>query len=653
MLTKQPKRVYEFGPFRLDPGEQTLSRAGQPVPLPPKIFDILKLLVEDSGHLLGKDELMRAVWPDSFVEEGNLTRNISTLRTVLGEKPEGHQYIETVPKRGYRFIAEVREVNEVDESLTSPSKVTEREQSATVPAKESPRRYPMSAQTLSIFMVCAIGIAALVYGLFLRNREKAASSPIIRSLAVLPLKSLDKKDDDYVGMGLADTIITRVSRIDDLTVSPSGAVRKYISQEVSPVEAGKELNVDAILEGTMQRANNQWRINFNLLRTQDGISLWSQTYDIDPSDVFGMEDRVSQQVAKGLSLKLRAQTLGTTRPIKPEALEYYWKAKPHAWQQNNADNLATIDLLERAVSIDPNFAAAYAELASAYTIRAVTIRPLEGEWEEKASAAVNKALSLEPDLAETHIAKGQLLWRSGAFAHEKAIQEYRRAITLNPSLEEAHHLLANVYNHIGLLDKGREEIQKAVELNPQNTGVRFRVGVNLLYQCKYEEALAAFGDSSKFNPELWGFQTAWALFQLGRRDEAVARIEATVRTFPDDEGGTLTSMEALLAASVGDERKAEQKIKKAIELGHGYQQGAVPRRATHFHHTGYAIASAYALLNKPGPAVDWLQDAADDGFPCYPLFEKDPNLNNLRKDPRFMKLMARLKEQWEHFKATL
>ena len=655
MISKPAQQCYEFGPFLLDPAEHTLSREGRPVPLTPKVFEILKLLVENNGHLIGKNELMSAVWPDSFVEEGNLTRNISTLRTALGERPDEHQFIETVPKRGYRFIGEVRKVSQSPADGKAKSQTLAPIQSQIDnqnPVIIERNRRLLPHQGLAIVVLVLLGFASLIYGVFLKGRRGSVGSSSIRSLAVLPLKSIDHKDDDYVGIGLADTLITRVSQIEDLTVRQSGSVTKYATQDINPIDAGRELEVDAILEGTIQRANNQWRLNFNLIRTSDGISLWSDTRDINPSDLFDMQDRVAQEVAKGLRLKLRKQEHQTAGPIKPEALDYYWKATPHTWAQNDADNLAAIELLEQSVKADPEFGAAYAQLASVYATRAVTVRPFEQVWEEKASAAVNKALSLDPDLVEAHLANGQLLWRSGGFAHDKAIQEFRRALALNPNADEAHHFLANVYNHIGLLDKGRAEIQKAVDINPQNIGARFRVGVNLLYQCKYSEALVAFGDSSKFNPELWAYQTAWALFQLGRREEAATRIEAALKNSPRDEGGFLTSMQALFAASIGDVRTAEEKIKKAIELGQR-QQGSVVSRATHFHHTAYAIASAYALLNRPRQAVDWLQDAADDGFPCYPLFEKDPNLNNIRKDERFMKLMARLKDQWEHYRATL
>ena len=692
------KHLYEFGPFLLDPQERLLLRDGQPRKMTDKVFELLCVLVQERGHLLSKDELMAKMWPDDkFVEEGNLTRNVSTLRMTLGETSGSHEYIETVPKRGYRFVASVRDIADngadqlvqeqasshlgIDEKETSdldraaqaldqdsdlaisqfkmmnaeatslapkPASVNQSALGATdvLPFLTRSRRSGLRAALLVFAALILVGIAYTFYF----HKAPAARQPEIKSLAVLPLKSLNKeRDDDYLGLGLADTIITRVCQINDLTVRPTSAVRKYANQEVDTLEAARQLNVDSVLDGTVQRAGDRLHINLNLLRAHDGASLWSDGFNASITDVFRMQDEISQQVAARLRLKLRPQGQAhlnrTARSVNPEAYDYYLRAMFHAGLQNETDSEAATALLERAVQIDPNFAAAYAELAHEYRDRAFALKPQEKELEERAFADAEKALSLDPDLAEGHIALGLLLWtHSNHFPHERAVQEYRRALELNPNSDEAHHELASVYNHIGLLDKAAEEIQKAVAINPSNTAARFRIGVNLLYQCQYEQALNAFGDSSKFNPGTWAYQTAWALFQLGRKEEAAARIKQFLTDYPQDEGGILTSMEALIAAAAYDERGAEQKIERAAEIGKGFG---------HFHHAAYAIASAYALMNKHEQAIGWLQRTADDGFPCYPLFERDPNLNNLRKDPRFITFMAKLRNQWEHYQATL
>ncbi len=682
----------------MDPQERLLLRDGQPTKLTDKVFELLCVLVQERGHLLSKDELMAKIWPDDrFVEEGNLTRNVSTLRMTLGETSGNHEYIETVPKRGYRFVASVRDIADNGTDLVSKEQtrslpgIEEKEirdldraaqafdrdsdpailefkvmnsEAVSLPPKPAlinqsvPRTTDVvpfltwgkkSGLRPALLVFAGLILVGIAYAVFF-HKAPAVHQPEIRSLAVLPLKSLNKeKDDDYLGLGLADTIITRVCQINDLTVRPTSAVRKYANQEVDSLEAARQLNVDSVLDGTVQRAGDRLHINLNLLRAQDGASLWSDGFNVSMTDAFKMQDEISQQVAARLRLKLRPQDQGhlnkTARSVNPEAYDYYLRAMFHAGLQNETDSEAATALLERAVQIDPNFAAAYAGLAHEYRDRAFALKPQDKELEERAFADAEKALSLDPDLAEGHIARGLLLWtHSNHFPHERAVQEYRRALELNPNSDEAHHELASVYNHIGLLDKAAEEIQKAVAINPSNTAARFRVGVNLLYQCQYEQALHAFDDSSKFNPGTWAYQTAWALFQLGRKEEAAARIKQFLRDYPQDEGGILTSMEALIAAAAGDERGAEQKIARAAEIGKGFG---------HFHHAAYAIASAYALMNKHEQAIEWLQRTADDGFPCYPLFERDPNLNNLRQDTRFIAFMAKLKEQWERYKATL
>src|SRR5262249_26291430 len=219
--------------------------------------------------------------------------------------------------------------------------------------------------------------------------------------------------------------------------------------------------------------------------------------------------------------------------------------------------------------------------------------------------------------------------------------EFRRALALNPSLDEAQNWLALVYNHIGAFDQALLELRKAVAINPTNTSAQFRIGQTLLFQVKYEQPLSALRSiPTEANPRV-GYHRAMALLHLGRRDEAVAIAEKFIAEYPEDaDGGLLTGFHALLAASIGDEKKAEGKIRSAINKGTGFG---------HFHHTAYDIACAYSLMNKAEPAVKWLQTAADDGFPCYPLFERDPFLDPLRNDSRFIAMMAKLKEQWEHY----
>jgi serine/threonine protein kinase/Tfp pilus assembly protein PilF len=331
------------------------------------------------------------------------------------------------------------------------------------------------------------------------------------------------------------------------------------------------------------------------------------------------------------------------------AYDAYLHARVNLKSENPVQIENAISLLKQATSIDPNFAPGWAELARAYNIKSFYFSAPEAEKKqlnEDAAVAVEKALSLDPNLAEGHFARGIILWtHANHFPHEAVIQSYRRALDLDPNFDEAHHQLGVVYFHIGLLDKGLAELQKATSINPSNNMVRFRFGVVDLYKGKYEDAYAIFKVTPlTSSPSLWAFQSATALWRMGRSDEANQLLDDYLQKYPEDEGGVGTSVKAMMLAKAGKNREAEAAIQRSIENGRGYG---------HFHHTAYNIASAYALMNQTELAVKWLQDTADDGFPCYPLFANDTNLESLHKDDRYVAFMAKLKQQWENYQATL
>ena len=294
-----------------------------------------------------------------------------------------------------------------------------------------------------------------------------------------------------------------------------------------------------------------------------------------------------------------------TQTINSAAYDLYLRGKVNAGSENRGNNETAIKLLEQAVAADPTFAPAYAHLARAYHIKAFYFAPDSEKKKliEDAQVLVEKALRLDPNVAEAYLARGLLLWtHQNRFPHDLAAQSYERAIALNPKLDEAHHQLALVYLHVGLLDKAWAQVEQALAANPANMMARFRFGVIDLYRGRNEEALAIF-DSTPLekNPALLTFQKAAALFQLGRIQESTARVDEYLATYSADEGGTVTSMKAMLLAKAGNAGDAEKVIQRAIEIGRGFG---------HFHHTAYNIASAYALLNKPDQAIRGLQTAA-------------------------------------------
>ncbi|MEP6782946.1 MAG: protein kinase, partial [Acidobacteriota bacterium] len=299
-----------------------------------------------------------------------------------------------------------------------------------------------------------------------------------------------------------------------------------------------------------------------------------------------------------------------TPAVNSVAYDLFLRGKINVGSENRDANDTAIKLLQQAVAADPSYAPAYAQLARAYNIKAFyfAASPESERLNEDAAVAIEKALRLDPNLAEAYLARGLLLWtHQNRFPHDQAAQSYKRAIALDANLDEAHHQLALVYMHVGLLDKARTEIEQAIKLNPSNTMARFRVGVIDLYRGRYEDALAIFNSTPlEKSAALLSFQKALTLAQLGRMQQARQVVDEYFSRFTTDEGGTVTSIRAMLLAKDGKTREAEADIQRAIEIG---------RNFGHFHHTAYSIASTYAILNRPAEAIKWLQTAADDGFP--------------------------------------
>ena len=337
-----------------------------------------------------------------------------------------------------------------------------------------------------------------------------------------------------------------------------------------------------------------------------------------------------------------------TSSVSAAGYDDFLRGRVRGKSENREDNLEAIRYLRLAVAADPNLASAYAELARVYTVRAFFFAPdsEKRRLNEDAEIAVSRALGLKPDLAEAWFAKGFMLWTpSRRFPHDQAIAAYRRALSLNPKYDEAHHQLALVLLHVGLLDEAKAHIDSALAINPLNSLARFRYGVIALYRSEYAEADRIFRSTqADLNPSLWGFQQATALFRLGRTAEASALLSKFLAEHPDDEGGVAHSVVAMIAAKSGRTAEADSAISRAIALGGGFG---------HFHHTAFNIAVAQTMLGRTADAIGSLEQAADDGLPCYPLFSSDSELAPLRAEPRFIALLARLKIDMERFRAGI
>jgi serine/threonine protein kinase/Flp pilus assembly protein TadD len=498
--------------------------------------------------------------------------------------------------------------------------------------------------------IAIVALALVAWRMDFKTGPPSRSVQVEDSIAVLPLENLSgDPSHDVLADEMTESVITELAKVGALRVISRPAVKPYKGTTKPLPEIARELNVDTVLTGSVTRSGQHVRIAVQLIHAGSDRSIWTETYEQNLRDVLALQRQVTRDIVREIKIKLTPQEQGRfekVRQVDPEAYDHYLRGKFHLHRQTREHNEAGIAALENAVAKDATFAEAFAELAQAYVWKLFLFAPGDRDLPQKAFVAVEKALSLDPNLAVAYLARGRLLWTpANHFPHVKAIREYRRALALNPNLDEARNQLALVYCHIGAFDEALRESYEAVNTNPNNNLAQFRIGQTLNFQGKYEEGFRVLrAIPREVNPALVGYQTAWALYNLGRKEEAAVALEQLLTLHPEDSGGLYTSLEAVLAASAGQEELAEQKINSAIEKGRGFG---------HFHHTAYQIACAYALMDKHEQGIKWLKASADDGFPCYPLFEQDANLDRLRHDPRFAEFLAAQKQQWESYMSDL
>jgi len=676
-LRPSDKPSYEFGPFRLDAGEYVLMREGRVIPLSPKLFETLLVLVENSGHVVDKDELYKRVWQEVIVEETNLTKNISILRKILSEGDGETSFIETVPKRGYRFVAPVRKSSDEDsengskpvlsldkKSAVLPFALSKRhsspalaeavarqpefqpftetdEPAAPGPAKTSwvATRFTTRRGVIIAAALLALTLAALAY-VWRWRQSSVAPRAEIKSLAVLPLKSLDASEN-YLGLGIADAVIRSISQTGKLTVRPTSAVRRYVNEDTDAITAARQLNSDAVLDGNVQRDGDRLRVSVNLLRVSDGVSLWSDNFDMRMADLFTVQDTVAQQVASRLRLQLDAAEqarLNKRSTSNALAYEYYVKGVYSSDQRSFGESAkrqmeATIALFKKAIEADPDYALAHAQLANAYIWIANFIEE-QPVWAERAKEEMNRADALDPQLAETHVARHYLLGSAyEGWKTEAAVRELLIAQKLNPNV--GHVELGSIYYHLGLEDLGDRAYQRALEIDPTSEHIKYMIHAHIRLVNKYDEWLAAY---QKFNRD--APMTPWYLMGKGRLDEAQKKLDELSVKYRDEPAFKYD--QALLAALKGEFRTTEADV--AFMLSDANPQ------AFNYHHSTYDMACLYALGGKSAEAVKWLRETATKGFPSYTLFARDPYLNRIRQAPEFVQFMQEMKAQHERFK---
>lgn len=621
-------RIYEFGEFRLDVGKRLLLQAdGEPVPLMPKAFETLHYLVSNSGRVIEKDELMREIWADTIVEENNLNQNISTLRRVLGEKRGEHRFIATIPGQGYKFVADVRETNNepvVDNRNINVRKIDD------LAIGRRYKNYRRAGNRIPLFVgLVAVIVAALAF--FFWNRP-VNKSPV-RSVAVLPFKPLVAENrEEALEIGMADTLIARLAGSTEVVVRPLSSVRRFGNQDADPQSAGRELGVEAVLDGSVQRWGDKIRVNVRLINVTDGASLWSGTFDEKFTDIFVVQDAISSKVAEAMSLHLAPSEQKSKRIRGTDSVEaygFYLKGRYHALKLTEPDIRKGIAFYQQAIELDPTYAMAYAGIADAYNRLPITSDTPPHDSFPKAKAAAEQALQIDSGSADALIVLG---WVSAWYEHDWSTSErfFKQSIEIQPNNAESHLGYAHLLLNLGRFEGSIAEIRRARELDPVSLIINSIEGMTLFYAGQHDEAIDRLNRTFEIEPNFWVARVNLAKIYIHQRRFAEAIVELErAREFSKGNSETISLLGYALAQS-GRVNEAERELAELQELA---KMKYVPP---------YNIAMLLNGLGRADEAFGFLQTALSDGDVRLIFLKIDPKWNSFRADPRFVELMKRL-----------
>jgi len=581
-MERPQKYIYEFDDFRVDPGRRLLLEGdGRPLPLTPKAFDTLIYLVQHSDVVLGKETLMRAIWGETAVEENNLNQCISALRRALGEKRAEHRYIVTVPGRGYRFVAPVTK-----------------------------RKPPVIA----------------------------SSAESIPSIAVLPFQPLAPNNrDEALEMGMADTLIARLSSIRDVVVRPISSIRKYADLKQDVLAAGRELGVESVLEGSLQRQGKRVRVTVRLLNVSNGASLWAGTFDDEMTDIFALQDAISERVAQALSLELSKED--QSRLVKhytqsTRAYQLYLKGRYYWWKNSPEEFNKSRDYFHRAVEEDPSYALGYCGLNSFYGYGAAWgIMPPDEGW-PKAEWAVTKALELDDQLAEAHLdlAALKMVYYLDWVGTER---EAKRAIELSPGFDEIHYAYSFFLLVMRRFREAIAEGKRALACNPFSLRISQHLGYALYCARSYDEAIQQYQKAIELDHNDASVREALGDIyeRKGQYQEAVEQWTKAALLANDAE--LVAPLRAANTSGAFDKVVRAVAAKRLERLQSSRDSGAyVP---------AIKFAREHLRAGHPEEALKWLTRACEERNVYSLLIASDPFYDPLRADKRFAKLLRRMK----------
>lgn len=637
----QPEpHTYEFDDFRLDAVRRLLLRSGEVVPLTPKVLDTLLYFVRHRGRVLGKEELMGALWPDAFVEENNLTQSVSSLRRALGEARGENRYIVTVPGQGYRFAAEVMTNVSTDGGPRTAEEITPVPEGDAagvgLPGATAATGSRVGRRMTVVQRILLVGLVAAVLGVAVlyvwRERTRSPSTRQVRTIAVLPFKPLVPEGrDEALELGMADTLVTRLSNIRQVVVSPISSVRRYAGLEQNPLVAGRELGVDAVLDGTIQKSGERVRVTARLTNVGDGGTLWAGQFDERFADIFQVQDSISQRVAGELVPRLTGeerQMLAKRYTDDAEAYELYVKGRFFWGKRTREGDQQALEYYQQALAHDPDYALAHAGLAEYYRALPIARDVAPSEAMPRAKEEAEKALRLDERLAEAHTALGWIKFFYD-WDWEGSEREHRKALEINPNLPAAHIGYANLLSCLGRHNEALAEMERAHRLDPISSISGALHGQSLYLARRYPESVEHLRRELELNPDFW-----IALLQLGKSYEIMGRYEEALGALRRaGETGSPTQAVSLSGYTYAISGRKQDAKRILSELLARRERTYVPP---------HNIALVYYGLGDTDEALKWLERAYEERDPHLVLLGAEPNWDSLRTDPRFTDLVKRL-----------
>ena len=622
-MSSQDKHLYEFGPFRIDTVERLLFRGDEMIPLTPKATDTLLALVASGGRVIEKDELIKMVWPDSFVEEGGLTQNISLLRKVLGGTSGEFQYIETIPKRGYRFVVPAKE--------GPPLNGAETPRPAPVPQPPVP---PNPARRWAAWSACALVLlGASVFAYFYFIPPAARSTLHVNSLVVLPLDNPSNDPaQEYFTEGMTEELINSLAKVQALRVisRTSAMTYKGVKNKSLP-QIARELNVDAVVEGSVLQSGGKVRITVQLFEAKTERSLWAHSYEQDLGDVLTLQSEVASAIVNEIQVKLtpgEKVRLATARTVDPEAYRAYLYGR-HYWNQRSPEDIQRgIEYFQRAIAKDPTYAPPHTGLADAYALLGsigIDVLPPR-EAMPKAKAAALEAVKLDETLAEGHTSLAYAR-QSYDWDLDAAEREFKRAIELNPGYATAHHWYAHFFLAKGQPEQALAEIRRAQTLDPLSLIINIGVGWCYYHAHRYDEAIQQYKATLELNPNLSLTHVTLAMAYEGKQlySDAIAEYNKGL-ALPGSRAFALAGLGRAYVLS-GKHREAQQVLN---ELESTAKQHYVP---------SVYLAAIFAAMGDKERSIQWMSKAHDERSDYLVYLKTDPWADPMRSDPRFQRLV--------------